>query len=94
MITNPVIKDIQSCTYKMDKNLFNPNAPYGNWAIDESLAKMAHKGRHELIIVAIDHGEEERITEYLPFEEHPRFGDGGGKKYVDFLVDDLIPHCE
>lgn len=74
------------------QNLFNPHAPYGNWAIDEALAKMARKGRHELIIVAVDHGEEDRITEYLPFEDHPRFGEGDGSKYVDFLVNDLIPY--
>ncbi|PIQ48848.1 MAG: carbohydrate esterase [Cytophagales bacterium CG12_big_fil_rev_8_21_14_0_65_40_12] len=75
------------------QNLFNPDAPYGNWAIDQSLAQLANDGFHEIIIIAIDHGDDERIVEYSPYY-NPRLGTGKGKAYVDFLVDSLIPYVE
>lgn len=73
------------------QNLFNPLAPYGDWAIDKSMAKLAEKGLSDLIIIAIDHGEEERINEYLPYY-HPRFGEGKGNFYIQFMIEKLIPY--
>lgn len=73
------------------QNLFNPLAPYGDWAIDKSMAKLAEQGFGDLIIIAVDHGEEERISEYLPYY-HPRFGEGKGKFYIQFMIEKLIPY--
>ena len=73
------------------QNLFNPLAPYGDWAIDKSMAKLAEVGVKDIIIIAIDHGEEERIKEYLPYY-HPRFGMGKGKFYIKFMIEKLIPY--
>lgn len=73
------------------QNLFNPEAPYGDWAIDKSMERLKAEGFGDVIIVAVDHGEEERITEYLPYY-HPRFGDGKGKFYIQFLIEKLIPY--
>lgn len=73
------------------QNLFNPLAPYGDWAIDKSLAKLAEKDLGDIIIIAIDHGEEERIKEYLPYY-HPRFGKGKGNFYIQFMIEKLIPY--
>ena len=73
------------------QNLFNPLAPYGDWAIDKSMAKLAQEGVKDLIIIAIDHGENERIVEYLPYY-HPRFGKGKGKFYIQFMIEKLIPY--
>mgnify|MGYP005853737495 FL=1 len=73
------------------QNLFNPEATYGDWAIDHSMEKLKKEGFGDLIIIAVDHGEEERITEYLPYN-HPRFGDGKGKFYIEFLIEKLIPY--
>lgn len=73
------------------QNLFNPMAPYGDWAIDKSITKLAENGKSDVIIIAIDHGEEERIMEYLPYY-HPRFGDGRGKFYIQFMIQKLIPY--
>jgi len=73
------------------QNLFNPLAPYGDWAIDKSMAKLAEEGLSDIIIIAIDHGEEERINEYLPYY-HPRFGQGKGNFYIQFMVEKLIPY--
>jgi predicted alpha/beta superfamily hydrolase len=73
------------------QNLFNPAAPYGDWAIDKSLAKLAEEGLSDLIIIAVDHGEQERIREYLPYY-HPRFGEGKGDFYIQFMIEKLIPY--
>lgn len=73
------------------QNLFNPMAPFGDWAIDKSLGKLAEKGLSDIIIIAIDHGEKERINEYLPYF-HPRFGEGKGGFYIQFMIEKLIPY--
>lgn len=73
------------------QNLFNPNAPYGDWAIDKSLSELASRGLGDLLVVAVDHGEHERISEYLPYD-HPRFGKGKGSFYIKFMKENLIPY--
>ena len=73
------------------QNLFNPSAPYGDWAIDKSIAKLAEEGKGDIIIIAIDHGEQERILEYLPYY-HPRYGEGKGSFYIQFMIEKLIPY--
>ena len=73
------------------QNLFDENAPFGNWAIDESLAELSAAGMSNVIVIAIDHGGEDSITEYLPYFD-PRFGKGNGELYVKFLEETLIPY--
>ena len=73
------------------QNLFNPMAQYGDWAIDKSLAHLAQEGKADVIIIAINHGEQERINEYLPYY-HPRFGQGKGTFYIQFMTEKLIPY--
>lgn len=75
------------------QNLFDEHAPYGNWAIDQSLKYMASKGMDDVIVVTIDHGGEERINEYSPYY-HPRLGQGNGKAYLDFLKFTLKPYVD
>lgn len=73
------------------QNLFNPMAPFGDWAIDKSLEKLAKEGYSDIIIIAIDHGDNERINEYLPYY-HPRYGEGKGQYYIQFIIEKLIPY--
>ena len=73
------------------QNLFDPSAPYGDWAIDKSLEKLAQEGFSDIIIIAIDHGDNERISEYLPYY-HPRYGEGKGNFYIQFVIEKLIPY--
>ena len=73
------------------QNLFNPFAPFGDWAIDKSLEKLAQEGFSDIIIIAIDHGDNERINEYLPYY-HPRYGEGKGHFYIQFVIEKLIPY--
>ncbi|PHN07448.1 hypothetical protein CRP01_06940 [Flavilitoribacter nigricans DSM 23189 = NBRC 102662] len=75
------------------QNLFDDYAPFGSWGVDKKLAIMAERGTHELIIIAIDHAEDERIEEFTP-SYRTRLGVGQGKKYVSFLADTLKPYVD
>jgi predicted alpha/beta superfamily hydrolase len=75
------------------QNLFNPQSPFGNWAIDQKLAILAEKGMNGIIVVAIDHGGNERINEFLPVK-HNRLGVSEGKKYVRFMAKTLKPYID
>jgi predicted alpha/beta superfamily hydrolase len=75
------------------QNLFNPNAPFGEWGIDKSLARLAEEGCGDIIIIAIDHGEKERIKEYLPFK-NSKLGPGDGERYLEFMLKTLKPYVD
>jgi len=75
------------------QNLFDDYAPFGSWGVDKKLAVMAERRTHEVIIIAIDHAEEERIEEFTP-SYRTRLGVGQGKKYVSFLADTLKPYID
>lgn len=75
------------------QNLFDDYAPFGSWGVDKKLAVMAERGTHEIIIIAIDHAEDERIEEFTP-SYRTRLGVGQGKKYVSFLADTLKPYVD
>ncbi len=75
------------------QNLFDDYAPFGNWAIDKKLAVLAERGLGDIIVVAIDHAEEERIAEFTP-SMNTKLGKGNGKKYVRFLADTLKPYID
>lgn len=75
------------------QNLFDDYAPFGNWGIDKKLASMIEDGCGEIIIVAIDHAEDERLEEFTP-SYHTKLGRGEGKKYVRFLADTLKPYID
>jgi predicted alpha/beta superfamily hydrolase len=75
------------------QNLFDDSLGFaGEWGIDETLDSIAAK-RKEIIVVAIDHGNQKRINEYCPYDME-RFGKGEGDQYVDFLVNTLKTHID
>lgn len=75
------------------QNLFNPRSPYGNWGIDHKLAILAEKGMGDLIVVAVDHGETDRVTEFLPIK-HDKLGASEGRKYVKFIAETLKSYVD
>lgn len=75
------------------QNLFDDYAPFGNWGVDKRLAILTERGLGDIIIIAIDHAEAERIAEFTPSYE-TRLGIGQGKKYVRFLADTLKPYVD
>ncbi|WP_138477383.1 alpha/beta hydrolase [Dyadobacter bucti] len=72
------------------QNLFGDGSPYGNWQIDKSLTKLAAEDKADVIIVAIDHGDEERIQEFSPYD-NPRLGKGLGSLFLKFVIETLKP---
>jgi predicted alpha/beta superfamily hydrolase len=74
------------------QNLFNENAPFGNWQIDKKLAVMSDYGIGKIIIIAIEHAEKERLIEYNVGKT--LLGEGQGKKYIRFITDTLKPFVD
>lgn len=75
------------------QNLFDDYAPFGNWAIDKKLATLAELGLGDIIVIAIDHAEKDRVKEFTP-SVGGNLGKGQGKKYVRFLADTLKPYVD
>ena len=63
----------------------------GEWEVDEILDSIELMGDSNIIVVGIDNGGIERIDEYSPWP-NPVYGGGGGKLYVDFIVQTLKPN--
>lgn len=76
------------------QNLFDDKAPFGNWAIDKKLAVLAEKGMGDIIVIAVDHGGETRINEFLPPTKDTKLGQSEGRKYVKFIAKTLKPHID
>jgi len=75
------------------QNLFNEGSGYGNWEIDQKLSILSEYGRGDVIIIAIEHGSEERIKEYIFDNDHVANG-SEGKKYIRFITDTLKPFID
>ncbi|WP_312322184.1 alpha/beta hydrolase [Soonwooa sp.] len=70
------------------QNLFNESSAFGNWEIDKKLALLAEYGRGNLIVIAVEHGNNDRIKEYIFDNEEVTEG-AEGKKYLRFITDTL-----
>jgi len=75
------------------QNLFNEESPFGNWEIDEKLALLAEYGRGNIIVIAVEHGDGDRIKEYI-FDNDLVTEDAEGKKYLRFITDTLKPYID
>lgn len=75
------------------QNLFHAQPPRTDeWAVDTVLDELIRSGSKEMIVVGIHHGEDQRLTEYNPYNsEH---GLGEGKLYISFLIDTLKPFID
>ncbi|MEN2282521.1 alpha/beta hydrolase-fold protein [Algoriphagus sp. SE2] len=74
------------------QNLFNEETEFGNWQIDKKLAVMSDYGIGKIIIIAIEHGESERLQEYNVGKT--LLGKGHGKEYIRFITDTLKPFVD
>lgn len=75
------------------QNLFNEGSPYGNWEIDKKLSILSEYGRGDVIVIAIEHGSEDRIKEYI-FDNDNVANGSEGKKYIRFITDTLKPFVD
>ena len=74
------------------QNLFNEAAEFGNWEIDKKLAVMSEYKIGKIIVIAVEHAEEDRIKEYNVGKTV--LGKGQGKKYIRFVTDTLKPFVD
>ena len=74
------------------QNLFNESAEFGNWEIDKKLAVMSEYKIGKIIVIAIEHADEDRIKEYNFGKTI--LGKGQGKKYIRFVTETLKPFID
>lgn len=76
------------------QNLFDKYTSYvGEWEVDETLNRLSTEGYQVPIVIGIDHGESERINEYLPWVNQ-QYGGGQGADYMDFIIYTLKPFVD
>jgi len=72
------------------QNLFDAATSYtGEWNIDETLDSIAA----EVIVIGIEHGNEKRMEELMPFKNQ-KYGGGNADAYLDFIVKTLKPKID
>lgn len=72
------------------QNLFDINTSYsGEWRVDEILDSL----KLDLIVIGIEHGNDNRISELTPFP-HPEYKGGGAKMYLDFMLNTVKPKVD
>lgn len=72
------------------QNIFDKESSYaGEWGVDEYLDTI--KADH--IVVAIDHGNEERLNELTPYQ-NPEYGGGEGDLFLEFIITRLKPYID
>jgi len=73
------------------QNLFDEfTSGYGEWGVDEIMDMLPDN--EQSIIVGVDHGGNDRITEYDPFDT--KYGKGRGDDYVEFLAKTMKPYID
>ena len=75
------------------QNLYDDHAPYGSWGVDKQLASLSARGMGDLIVIAIDHADDKRISEFTPNFKN-KLGRGEGRKYITFLARTLKPYID
>lgn len=77
------------------QNLFDDATSYaGEWGVDETLDALAKSHGLEVIVVGIDNGQEQRMSELNPWPGlifRIRFGPAEGAEYMDFVVQVVKP---
>jgi predicted alpha/beta superfamily hydrolase len=84
------------------QNLFDElTGPFGEWGVDECLDTMTKKLNLDLIIVGIDNGLSDRLSEYSPYDFKVKPDEvnvwdvkGSGTEYLESLVYDLKPYID
>jgi predicted alpha/beta superfamily hydrolase len=80
------------------QNLLDPATAYigVDWQAGETAARLIGEGKvSPLIVVGIDNAQKDRPKEYLPYRSmHPPVFRPHGKRYPDFLLDEVMPFIE
>lgn len=75
------------------QNLFHATPPRNDeWAVDSVIDGLIRDGEKEMIVVGIDHGEQDRMNEYNPYDSEQE--KGKGKAYAQFIAETLKPYID
>ena len=75
------------------QNVFDDATSFaGEWGVDEALDSLHAAGDRGVIVIAVDHGGQQRMQEYSPWPT--RFGEGKGKAYIEFVATTLKPWAD
>jgi len=73
------------------QNLFDDRTSFiGEWGVDEAMDQLAREEKLEVIVVGIENGGNDRMTELKPWA-HPQYGPGEADQYLAFVVDVVKP---
>lgn len=76
------------------QNLFDDATSYaGEWKVDEALNELANEHGLKIIVVGIDNGGENRMTELSAYD-HDEYGRAEGQLYLNFIVDVVKPYID
>lgn len=76
------------------QNVFDASTSFaGEWRVDETLDSLFRTRTFGAIVVAIYHGDNERLNEYTPWPNTDKVG-GDGAKMARFIVRDLKPYID
>mgnify|MGYP000035348662 CR=1 FL=1 len=74
------------------QNLFDNSTAYNEeWQVDETMDRLAHEADLAAIVVGVDNGGSDRITEYTPPELGPTDQTKHGDRYAAFLAETVKP---
>jgi predicted alpha/beta superfamily hydrolase len=85
--------------YLLDgQNLFDAclsDVSHEEWSVDETVYRLvAEQKIPPLIVVGVDHAGKDRAHEYLPYKDFvggPDMAEPAGKRFPEFLVDEVMP---
>ena len=76
------------------QNVFDKSTAIADeWQVDEAMDSLFQKRGLGCIVIAIYHGEEQRLNEYTPWPNDAKEG-GDGEKFAKFIVKDLKPYID
>lgn len=81
--------------YLLDgQNVFDKSTAIADeWQVDEAMDSLFQKRGLGCIVIAIYHGEDQRLNEYTPWANANKEG-GDGEKFAKFIVRDLKPYID
>ncbi len=74
------------------QNIIGEGAGFGSWKAEFRMAQLASRGQQGVIIVAVDHAHDGRMSEYTV--EARKAGLGKGDVHIDFLINTVKAHID
>jgi alpha-glucosidase len=77
------------------QNLFDDELAYsGEWGVDETLNRLSKEKKLEFIVIGIENGGADRISEYAPWGLPKYNAKAQGDAYINFIIETLKPYVD